>query len=696
MRYLSLCSGIEAASVAWEPLGWTPVGFAEIDPYRSALLAHYWPEVPNLGDLTTITAERIAALGPIDVVIGGTPCQDLSVAGQRAGLAGSRSGLFFDYVRICDAARHFCGARWTAWENVPGALSVNEGRDFALVVGALAGCPIVVPDLGFGSEGVAVGDRGFVEWAVLDAQWFGVAQRRERVFAIVDFGDWASRPPILLERDSLRGDYPPRRETGAGVARSLTASPGGSSGKEQQHTFVGGDRRPLNEIEVSPPLLAGVNRTGGHRPPGSTVDNAESLIPEIAGTLRAAAGGPSHGKANGTDRATLVPEVAATVRASASRVRADCESTYVPELAEPLTAQSGGGRYCNGGNNPKPKNLVAEVAQTLTEVGASQCSNAGDNPMPRNLVAEVSPAITRKWAKGAGGPAGDECQNLLACFDEAQITHPENRSTASADTAALAAQARPPTVALAYNVEHGLAPHGAMHGAETVPALTSAERKGHTVLAFKPGQSVAAGAFYGTEEFAPTLQGAPNGSTAVPAVVFKASHYTRGKDGAPSEVAPPLTQDADRGDQDLLVQVQAVSLRGREGGNMPELETSGACPALRTGGGGSGNPMLLEPVPIQNATRGKSQNGLGVGGDAMFTLDQASAHGIYQRSAVRRLTPIECERLQGYPDGYTSVGLKGKPASDTRRYSALGDSMAVPVIRWIGRRIVAASSCSEP
>ena len=241
MRFLSLFSGIEAASVAWEPLGWTPVAFAEIEPFPCALLAHRFPNVPNLGDVTKIEDAQIAALGTVDVVIGGSPCQDLSVAGKRAGLKGERSSLFHEQVRIFDAARTLCGARWLVWENVPGAFSTHSGRDFAVVVGALAGCKLAVPVDGWGNEGVALGPSGLIEWSVLDAQWFGVAQRRRRVFALLDVGDWTGRPPILLEPESLRGDSPPRRGEREAVANCLTdrADRGGTN-SEGQRLIVGG------------------------------------------------------------------------------------------------------------------------------------------------------------------------------------------------------------------------------------------------------------------------------------------------------------------------------------------------------------------------------------------------------------------------------------------------------------------------
>lgn len=213
MRYLSLFSGIEACSVAWAPLGWECAAVAEIEPWPSRALAHHYPDVPNLGDVTKVTEEQIAALGRIDVVVFGSPCQDLGVAGKRKGLDGARSGLFFTAMQIVGWARQWCDCRFALWENVPGAFSSNRGRDFAAVVDAMAGLEgTEVPPKGWGTEGCALGAEAMVEWSTLDAQWFGVAQRRRRVFAIADFGDWRNRPPILLEPEGLRGDTAPSRE----------------------------------------------------------------------------------------------------------------------------------------------------------------------------------------------------------------------------------------------------------------------------------------------------------------------------------------------------------------------------------------------------------------------------------------------------------------------------------------------------
>ena len=225
MRYLSLFSGIEAATVAWQHLGWECVAVAEIEPFPCRLLAHHYPDVPNLGDVTKITKEQIEALGHIDVVIFGSPCQDLSMAGKRKGLKNedgsvTRSGLFFAAIDIF----RWSGARFALWENVPGAYSSNKGRDFAAVVSEMAGLDnLDVPRNGWGTAGCAVGDNGLLEWACLDAQFAGLAQRRKRVFAILDTGDWANRPPILLIAESVRGSTAPSREKGEEVAGTIVS-----------------------------------------------------------------------------------------------------------------------------------------------------------------------------------------------------------------------------------------------------------------------------------------------------------------------------------------------------------------------------------------------------------------------------------------------------------------------------------------
>lgn len=320
MRYLSLFSGIEACTVAWKPLGWECVAVAEIEPFPCAVLAHHYPNVPNLGDVTKITEQRIKELGQIDLVVFGSPCQNLSVAGNRKGLQGESSGLFYEAIRLIQYARKHCGARFALWENVPGAFSSNKGNDFREVVRELsANRDINTPKNGWGSTGVALGENGLVEWRVLDAQYFGLAQRRKRVFAIVDFGNWQDRPPILLEPKGVCGDTPPSRETGqkatantqistvregsfgsfvdSEVAGTLKAS-GGVLGGGSESLFV---EKPvffetryddevvrLTKDDLSPTLTAGMGTAGSNY-----INTAYSIIAdatpkigdEICGTL---------------------------------------------------------------------------------------------------------------------------------------------------------------------------------------------------------------------------------------------------------------------------------------------------------------------------------------------------------------------------------------------------------------------------
>ena len=208
MRFGSVCSGIEAASVAWNPLGWRAAFFSEIDAFPSAVLAHHYPAVPNHGDMTKFKDWPDATL---DVLCGGTPCQSFSVSGLRAGLDDPRGDLMLTFGAV--AARY--RPRWLVWENVPGVLSSNEGRDFGAFLGLL----------GFIGYGFA--------YRVLDAQYVrvdgyarAVPQRRQRVFVVGCLGDWRSAAAVLLERESLRGDSAPRREAGARVAGALKASTG--------------------------------------------------------------------------------------------------------------------------------------------------------------------------------------------------------------------------------------------------------------------------------------------------------------------------------------------------------------------------------------------------------------------------------------------------------------------------------------
>jgi P27 family predicted phage terminase small subunit len=192
-RVVSVCSSVGGMDLGFERAGFETVAFCEFDKWRRKVLAHHWPDVPCWPDLTTLDP---AELPEADVLIGGTPCQDLSVAGHRAGLDGARSGLFFDYVRV----RHARNIEWCVWENVAGALSSNGGLDFAFILGAFLGATVAVPAGGWTSAGVASGPFGGVCWRLLNAQHFGVPQRRRRVFVVGHLGG-ACPPSVLFESE---------------------------------------------------------------------------------------------------------------------------------------------------------------------------------------------------------------------------------------------------------------------------------------------------------------------------------------------------------------------------------------------------------------------------------------------------------------------------------------------------------------
>ena len=215
MRFGSVCSGIEAASVAWHPLGWRASFVSEIERFPCELLRQRWPDTPLHGDFTTIEADQYAA---IDLLVGGTPCQDFSVAGLRAGMAGDRGNLTLQFLTLAGRLR----PQWVIWENVPGVLSSNGGRDFGSFLGGLG-------ELGYG-------------WAyrTLDAQHFGVPQRRRRVFVVGYSGDWRRAAAVLFERHCLQGHSSPRRQAREGIAPTISARPTGGGGLGTDFDLDGG------------------------------------------------------------------------------------------------------------------------------------------------------------------------------------------------------------------------------------------------------------------------------------------------------------------------------------------------------------------------------------------------------------------------------------------------------------------------
>lgn len=433
MIYLDVCAGISASTVAWAPLGWKAAAYSEIEAAPRAVLAHHYPATPLHGDFTTIGADDY---GAIDLLVGGTPCQDFSIAGLRAGMDGARGNLSLEFLRLAGRKR----PRWIIWENVPGVLSIDKGRAFGAVLGGLA-------QLGYGFA-----------YRILDAQFFGVPQRRRRVFVVAYLGDWRCAAAVLFEREGIAGHPKKGRE-------------------------------------------------------------ARKIAPTIPS--RSSGGGGL-----GTDF--------------------DCDGGLI-----------------------------------------------------------ISGTVYSKWAKGSGGPAGDEVQNLVLA-----------------------------TLTSNGDAHSGYRDH---HGLVAVPILEAGARTGVSTTDLRAGIGI-------------------------------------GEDGDPM-----FTLQAGKQHAVAFAENSRAELR-LEGGD------GNVAGALPTGGGkaGQGVPMI-HAMGFQSSQSGVREV------EAHATLDANNGprrhNGVFSSAGVRRLTPRECERLQGFPDDYTLTPYRNRPMSDGPRYKMLGNSMAVPVMAWIGHRI---------
>jgi DNA (cytosine-5)-methyltransferase 1 len=340
MNYLSVCSGIEAAAVAWHPLGWRAFAYSEIERFPCAVLAHHYPDTPNLGDMTRFQEWPDA---DIDVLVGGTPCQSFSVAGLRKGLDDPRGNLMLTYGAIAGRYR----PRWLVWENVPGVLSSNGGRDFGTFLGMLA-------ELGFGFA-----------YRILDAQYFGVAQRRRRVFVVGYLGDWRRAAAVLFERESLSRHPAPRREAREGIAPTLSARTKGGGGLGTDFDCDGGlIAATFSGDDIAPTIIKSMSSGVG-----STQD---AQVIAVAHTLK---GEGFDASEDGTGRGTpLVPVVHVVNGNSTPETMADC--------AFPLRANDGSGNRQALAFDCKASGRngfgVGEISPTLRSMGhATSHANGG-------------------------------------------------------------------------------------------------------------------------------------------------------------------------------------------------------------------------------------------------------------------------------------------------------------------------------
>jgi DNA (cytosine-5)-methyltransferase 1 len=591
------------------------LAFSEIEAFPRAVLAHHYPGVPCHGDFTVLRDQPWIV--DADVLVGGTPCQAFSVAGLRNSLDDARGNLSLEFVRLADAiddVRKLADKdpAIIVWENVPGVLSVKDNA-FGCFLAGLAGDvdPYVPPRGKWTNAGVVAGPQRQVAWRVLDAQYFGLAQRRRRVFVVASARDGFDPAAVLLEFEGVRRDTPPRREAGQ-------VAPGGATGRTGERSHWDGDfpHPTLNQsakssggvgasnqelfsqrgaylapavVDVCPTLRAGGNSTSGDRPPGTDVDTADSLIVMSSGQANA-----EIRTDGGTPALTCLheaPIVAHTLKGEGFDASEDGTGRGTPLVPVGVTI--------HGTDKTVRVASYTDVAGALRANTPSRIENSSST-----VVQQPIP------------------------FDTTQITSPSNYSRPKEGDPChpLAAGAHPPTVAVG------------------VQASQSGVRLNDTAGTLD--------ANYGPRRHNGVM--VPVGGGDKPHVL--------------AAVGFDSYNLAETGDV-------AQTLKSPQGG---VTESIGA---------------VLAATFQQSSMKGKGTIGYDDSGVAKPVKTQMDGQMLHQHMAVRRLTPVECERLQGFPDFYTMIPWKKKPADqcpDGPRYKALGNSMAVPVMRWIGRRIAEA------
>lgn len=558
MKYVSIFSGIEAATVAWHPLGWEPLAFSEIDPFPSTVLQHHYPDIPNLGDITKI--DWSPYVGAADIVVGGSPCQSFSVAGKREGLAGA-SGLMFEYIRAVRELR----PRWFVWENVPGAFTSERGEAYRQLLSEMDA-------LGYG-----------LAWRVLDAQFFGVAQRRERVFLVGSLGTMRCAE-VLFERESLSWNHQSSRQKRQALTEEAQERVG-----EADH-----DSGCLNPGETQ---SRRVYPASGVYPTLSTREksgqNQESVFTQfgddVAGTL--------------TSRYDSSP----CVDRGANVVVDERDKVFLCQ-----TAQTG-----SNGKLVKQDDVMNTLDRTNSTAVAALDFNPTDARL-RYAQDDVSQTLTARARTGGNQVPLVQVQPLV--FNpNAGITEKGGGSALSEDVT--------PTLKTDHN-----------------PAVAFASNQRDEVRELEVAGALAAQPGIKQQTYICRADGQTNAMTSVDMAPTLTSHAKKD---------PPLiypAEDSTGEDEPVTLQIHGRKPGGGKGA-LIQRDMSATLSTHNT------------QTPI---TGGHEKRGL----------------------TVRRLTPRECERLQGFPDDYTDIPYRNKEhAPDGARYKALGNSMAVPVMRWIGERI---------
>lgn len=675
MKYGSICSGVEAASLAWRHLGWTPAFFSEVEPFPAAVLMQRlgatkplrpldpdaasdekdrkqrlsWQSLiaempdggttPNLGDFTLIKKDDYD--GQIDLLVGGTPCQDLSIAGKRLGFDGKRSVLALDFVRLCFET----GTRWVLWENVPATLSSHNGEDFARFVSLLCGWDVPVPDDGWRKSGIVTGTPGHfgVCWRILDAQYTRVSQfpravpqRRKRLFLVGYLDHWKYPAQVLFDGEMCGGNSPPCRtkgqtapsgaEGGIDTAKSIRmrcGKPGGGKGAligdDLSHTLAtGNDQTVIYTVHGAQTPISNDDHANALGCSNSGLENCVCVSKQKKPEGRFWNGEDVAGTLTVTSDRQLMPDKGrlqcVIERQDASVECLDTRQVDVhdTDLAPTLIATDykGGKAICYENHAQDSRIKPVEVSQSIV---ARMGTGGGNLP----LVKE--PDIIGFIKNDAGGVQQGFWKNVFPTLRAAI------------------------TPAITWNE--------CFHLSFCDANGTRKDRKngGLYVTKAETSQTV-------------TAKG-PHTETVVIAL-----------------------------DGDKMAKAE------RKGGSGLGVSEDGVMYTQTVKDVHAVAYDECVPLDLRNATRdpekhdAQNRQGVGVGEDGapMNTVTAASVPGVGWQATVRKLLPIECERLMGFPDNWTRISWKGKPEEecpDAPRYKACGNSMCVNVMAWIGERI---------
>jgi len=592
IRYGSVCSGIEAATMAWHQLGWKAAWFSEIEPYPSAVLAYHYPEVKNLGDMTflpeMIQNEEIEAP---DVLCGGTPCQAFSVAGLRQSLDDNRGNLslvFCEVANAIDDVRRKRGEQPSIilWENVPGVFSTNDNAFGCLLAGLVGESePLTPTGKRWEHAGIVVGPERSVAWRILDAQYFGLAQRRKRVFVVASARTDIDVGQILFEFDGMQRNSAPSRATGQANTTLAEASIGRNS--KQSTVVYAMDSFASNSMKSANPhsgfheeQIARTIDTTGTNP---TTNQGGNLIVQ-------------HSEGVNDGEYVVVPShsISGTIVASHNECVTRATGVETP-LAITFKVRAGG-------------NPTGERGGHQTQSGGLGYLEAKEQAFTLSTTQDQYLAIAYTMRE-------DATNNTFSINEtDVALTLQALQPTINSHHAQNIVQ-EVPIAPILWETSHGYDPVRVMEDPTLSPTLTAKMGTGGNNVPMI------------TEGFAIGLSGS---KTSV---------------DINSEMSSTL--DSSTVGQVLQMQNEVQSMHNDV--FAPLMARAGSSPDGSLG------------FPIVN-------NGM----------------------RVRRLTPIECERLQGFPDNFTRIPYRNKPAEDCPdglRYKALGNSWAVPVIVWIGRRI---------